>query len=374
MVRRVTVTREHVLAYRGNVHDLMRPGSGAAVLDVGLQDHPPGRTALPALRLRTGNTAAGEGTALVHGVRGAMHLHRTADLALLSAALRHRDPRELAPATLGPFGAELSRAGVGLGDAMDEVAAAMTEATSDGVARAKGELSGAVSDRVDRRLTPWCEGCGTHHVQDALFRYATLQAGLVVEVASPRLLRYRRAVTPGARPDPEEAQAVLLRRFLRAMGPATAEDLAAWLGTTPAAARRWWRHAAADLVWVSVDGSTRQVHRDDLDLLTAPPSPPPPRLLTAYDPLTELADRRFLVPDAPHRRRVWRSVANPGVVLLDGEISGIWRQRTIRGELTITVTPFRTIGADQLDALERDAGAIAEHAGADRYTVVATPG
>ena len=204
MVRRVTVTREHVLAYRGNVHDLMRPGSGAAVLDVGLQDHPPGRTALPALRLRTGNTAAGEGTALVHGVRGAMHLHRTADLALLSAALRHRDPRELAPATLGPFGAELSRAGVGLGDAMDEVAAAMTEAMSDGVARAKGELSGAVSDRVERRLTPWCEGCGTHHVQDALFRYATLQAGLVVEVASPRLLRYRRAVTPGARPDPEE--------------------------------------------------------------------------------------------------------------------------------------------------------------------------
>lgn len=369
MIRHAVITREQVLAYRANVHDLVQAGSGATVLDVGLQDYPPGRTAQPALHLRTGASFSTDGTALVHAARGALHLHRSDDRELLAAALRHTDPGDLSPAVIGPFGAELVRAGIDLADAMDEIASAMSEVMSDGVARTKGELSGAVSGRIDRRLTPWCEGCGVHHVQDAVFRYATVQAGLVVDVESATPFRYRYTAI-SRRMSTDVARSVLVRRFLRAMGPAAPANLAAWLGITSTAAKRWWQLIAEDLVPVSLEGATRHVHHGDLDLLTSPLSLPPPRLLTAYDPLTELADRRWLVPDPTRRQQVWSPTANPGVVLIDGEISGTWRQRTARGQLTITVTPFRPLGDDQVDVLSRDAHVIAEHAGADRHSVV----
>ncbi len=68
----------------------------------------------------------------------------------------------------------------------------MTQVMADGRALTKGELSTAVSPMVDPRLAPLCPGCGVHHVQDALFRTATLQA-----VSSPRSTRLVVPLRPG---------------------------------------------------------------------------------------------------------------------------------------------------------------------------------
>jgi hypothetical protein len=59
-----------VRAHRVAVHD------GGGVLDVGIQDTPPGTSARQALRAR--GVSPADGLALVHGARGAMHLHRAA--------------------------------------------------------------------------------------------------------------------------------------------------------------------------------------------------------------------------------------------------------------------------------------------------------
>lgn len=365
------ISREQLLAYRAAVHDLCAAGDGATVLDVGLQDYPPGRSALLALRLRTQQTGQASSAAqgLIHSVRGAMHLHRANDMPLFAAALRHGDGTELAKQSIGPFGAELAEAGIRFDTAMDEVAIAMRDVMSDAEPRTKGELSGAVSPMVHPRLAPWCEGCGVHHVHDALFRYATLQAGLTIEIESPNLYRFHPPTVAMPRLDPQARRAELVRRFLRAFGPATPAHLAAWPALTPAAARRWWEPVAPELLAISVDGGTLHVHSSGLGLLESPPDPPNARLLPPYDPLTELGDRRFLLPDSAQRRQVWRPVANPGVLFLDGEIAGTWRQHGAGGRLTLTITPFRPLDAAQAGSLDTDARTIADYFGACHYDI-----
>ncbi|XVQ11798.1 winged helix DNA-binding domain-containing protein [Spirillospora sp. CA-255316] len=362
-----TADRGRVLAYRYAAHDLAPGGGrGDTVLATGLQDYPPGRTAVPALRLRTGTAEPGASAVLVHSIRGAMHLHRAADLAPLAAALRIEDGRDLPPQAIGPFGTVLAGAGITFGAALDEVAAAMREAVAGGGTPTKGELSGTVSPRVDRPLAPWCKGCGVHHVQDMLFRMATLQAGLLIEVDDgiPSRFRLRAAAEPFEPGDPADARAGLVRAFLATSGPSHPAQLASWLACTPAAARRWWDLVADELVPVTVDGGKYWTHADHQEALKAAPAPAGVRLLPPYDPVTELADRKLLVPDDAHRKQVWRTAANPGVLLVDGEIAGVWRQRRARGRLSLRIEPFTELSAGRRRAAEADAAVIADHAGA----------
>lgn len=382
-VAQLATSRGHLLAYRALVHDLSSAGDGEAVLDIGLQDYPPGRTALLALRLRTRQAdlipspraACGPGprgsgaTRLFHSVRGAMHLHRVSDMPLFAAALRHADGTDLAKQSIGSFGVDLAEAGVGFDMAMGDVAAAMGQVMSDAQPRTKGELSAAVTPMVSARLAPWCDGCGMHHVHDALFRYATLRAGLTIEVESPSRFRFRPPT--GTMPDlePEASRAEVVRRFLHAFGPAKPVHLAAWLDLTPACARRWWDLVASELLPITVDGTTLHVHISDLDQFGSTPALPTARLLPPYDPLTELADRHVLVRNTAERRQVWTPAANPGVVLIDGEIAGIWRQRAAANRLTLTITLFRPLSAPRRRALETDARTIAEYFGAHHHAL-----
>ncbi|WP_026876843.1 DNA glycosylase AlkZ-like family protein [Jiangella gansuensis] len=370
-------SREQVVAYRAAVHGLTGAGVGAtpdagAVLDVGAQDHPIGATARLALELRG---AGGADMVLVHSVRAAMHLHRSADLGLLAAALRIDDGAELAQQSIGPFGQEI---GPRFGTGLDEVAAVMADVMSDGRPRTKGELSGAVSPRVARALAPWCEGCGVHHVHDALFRFATLQAGLTIEVESPRVFRFLPPTAPvRRRGGPErvddrgtrESRAQVVRRFVHAAGPVRPAHLAAWLSLTPSAAGGWWSLVEDELHPVTVDGRKGWMLAADMPLLEDPPEPPELRLLGPYDPVTEVVDRELLLPDAGDRRRVWSPAGNPGIVLRDGEIAGTWRRRAAKGRLDIAVTTFDGLPDGWADAIHGDAQAVGRFFGASDVRV-----
>lgn len=357
--------RARVLAYRAAAHDLEAPGTGAVVLAAGIQDYPSGRSTGLALRLRTGHAPA-TATVLAHSVRGALHLHDADDLGLLMAALRIEDGGDFSKASMGPFGEELAADGLPFGTALDQTAAELRAAVADGNRPTKGELSGEVSPRVDPRIAPWCNGCGSTHVQDQLFRQATLQAGLVIELdpSSPSQFRYRPVdAEPG---DPDGSRAELVRRFLAAFGPATPTHLAGWLALKPAAVRHWWELVADELTPIRVEGRKLWLHTDDLDLFEHATEPTAARLLPPYDPITELADRPLLVGESDLRKLVWRAVANPGIVMLGGEIAGIWRQRRTRTTLALTVEPFAPLAARHRRALAKDADAIGAFTGADR--------
>jgi hypothetical protein len=66
------------------------------------------------------------------------------------------------------------------------------------------------------------------------------------------------------------------------------------------------------------------------------------------------------------RRQVWRPTANPGVVLVRGELAGTWRQRTRRDRLELTVTMH---GTHRRPPIEADAAALATALGLAGVTV-----
>ena len=371
------LSRAQVLAYRAAVSDLARRRTDPAecrALETGAQDTPPGATAPRALLARVEpasqravrELATDDRLAVAHSVRGTMHLHRVADLGLYAAALRPERAAEIAAHQQGQFFADLERAGISPGEAFDEVAAAMREAMVDGRPRTKGELSTAVRQVVDQRLRPWCEGCGVDHVHDGLFRYAMLPAGLtVVPSDDPSMFRFHPLGTELPQVAPDVARREITRRFLRACGPARHGQLAAWLGIAPAAARAMWRLIESVVSPVEVEGARWFAHVDDLEFIQNPPEPPRLRLLPPYDPLTEVAVRELVAPDAAQRKRIWRAVANPGVILRRGEFAGVWRQRTVRHRLVVTLEPFAPLDPPDLAAAGEDADAMAQLAGLD---------
>jgi hypothetical protein len=345
------VSRAAVLAYRLAAQDLAGSASGRpGVLEAGIQDTPPGATVPLALAARGApgpEPYDDPELALVHGVRGTLHLHLAADLPLLAAALRPDDAADLLVSTHGQFFGDRAAQGMPAGEAFDTVAAAMREAMADGQERSKGALSTAVTPLVPEPLAPWCPGCGVRHVHDGLFRMASLQAGLRLRPAGRGTARFLPAsARPGRRPDPTDARRELVRRFLRRCGPAGPEALAAWLGLAPPAARRWWSALRDELTEVDVEGLRRWCLHDGLPSLARPAAGQgrDVRLLPPYDPVVELADRRLLVPDPARRTQVWRTVANPGVLLVGGDIAGVWRRRRAGGRAgghhAVTVTPF----------------------------------
>jgi hypothetical protein len=248
----------------------------------------------------------------------------------------------------------------------------MRDVMADGEQRTKGELSGAVSPRITPALAPWCGGCGVHHVQDSLFRYATLQARLVAQVESAQVFRYARAPTGGGRTVAvADARAELVRRYVHVAGPVRPAHLATWLSLAPAAARDWWALVESELTEVEVGGRRGSVLAADVGALEDPPEPDELRLLGPYDPLTELADRELVLPDAGQRKQLWSAVANPGIVLHDGEIVATWRRRTTRGRLTLTATPFAALqpGWSDTDAVRADADVIGRRFGASEVRI-----
>lgn len=357
------LSRAQVLGYRAAVQHLERPAGdpmSEGVLLAGVQDYPPGRTAAPALRVRGAKVDPAQ-LVVVHSLRAAPHLHRASDIGCLVAALGTIDVADLAPELFGPFGKELTGHDLTLSWAMGHVAEAMRQVFADGQPRTKTDLSTAVTPLVDARLAPWCPRCGANHVQDALFRYATLQAGLVI--AESLYVPFQEPVPPA---DPVESQTTLVRRFLRLCGPCQPEHLARWLAFSVAAARRLWPD---QLAAVDVDGRPGWVHPDDLDELRTASAPTEVRLLPPYDPITELADRDLLVPDRAHRSAVWRPVGNPGVLLVRGEIAGTCRQRSTARRLTVTIQPFGAVSAADRAAATQAAEMLAEPGGP---TVAAT--
>ncbi|MBC8092098.1 MAG: winged helix DNA-binding domain-containing protein [Pseudonocardia sp.] len=338
--------RSAALAYRASIHDLEQPVAtplDCGVLDVGVQDTPPGTTAGPAIRARVrspGDLALSPGLALVHSLRGAMHVHRARDLPLLVAALRPEDADD--------------------GGAVDQVAEAMIEVLSDDAPRTKGELSTEITGILPPPIRPWCQVCRVDHVDDGLFRMATLPAGLQLRPVGHRSAGFFRVTLPSVA-EPAPARRELLRRFLRRCGPTCPKDLAAWIGITPAIARRWWELLADELVEVRVDGKRLWMHTEDLAVARAAAAPTAVWLLPPYDPLVEVTNRELLLTDKERRQQLWRAVANPGAVLLAGDVIGTWRRR----RKVITVCAFKPFSTAQ----QRMVQAAAVHAASDEIEV-----
>jgi hypothetical protein len=154
----------------------------------------------------------------------------------------------------------------------------------------------------------------------------------------------------------EEAQAELVRRWLRGFGPATIADVKWWTGLPMGQVRRAVADAGA--VEVDLDGTGGLALADDLDPVPAPE--PWAALLPALDPTTMgWAGRDFYL--GPHRPVLFDRNGNAGpTIWWDGRVVGGWAQRP-SGELVLRL--LTDVGADVSAAIEAEAARLADWLG-----------
>jgi uncharacterized protein YcaQ len=159
----------------------------------------------------------------------------------------------------------------------------------------------------------------------------------------------------------EEAVRLLLRRYLHAFGPATAEDFAMWSAMSLTEARQAWARAGAAIASVDVEGWQAGVLRKDLaDLENAGFERPLVRLLPHFDTFLLGHKEKDHLAAAQHRPKIYRPQGwIAPVVLVDGRAVATWEYARQGGRLRVKVAKFGPISkavAAGIRAEARDLG------------------
>ena len=325
---------------------------------------------IPDLRVADVRAALWERRTLVkvHGLRSTIHLVGADDVSLHMAAMRAhpwgRDGAWLKFHGLDPSGAGALLAAIG--DALDDRRLTREELAVEVAARAGAWALDAMRSNWGSLLGP------------AAF------AGLLCfgpsQGAKVTFVRLDQWIDAWEDLDPEASMVEIVRRFLRAYGPAAEVDVAAWLGVRPAEARPFLDALRPELAAVGVEGRAGWCLADDLDDIgdlddlddgdylggAPPPAMPTLRLLPQYDSyILGHRQRDRLVPP-PARARIaadpkgrLEHVVGVSTMLVDGVVGGIWK-RTKRGRrMDIAVDPTTELTATHLDLLDREVARIA---------------
>ncbi|ALG07326.1 winged helix DNA-binding domain-containing protein [Kibdelosporangium phytohabitans] len=347
-----TVDRARVLAYRIARQGLHRAATTVDELDVvalGVQDTPPGSARL-ALGVRTEADVDDHSLVRAWTLRASPFLHRAGDLPKLAAALWPHSERD----ALGKVAWQRSvmrKSGITATQAIRYTAEAMRECVTSPTV--KGVASTAVSKLVPKALVSYCRGCQAEHVFESLFRLAALPGGLRLDLDQSPPLLVPIEDWPGI-PVEQSGADELITRYLTFVGPASTADVAAWLTTTQAEVKAMW--PADGLVEVDVDGRAAWIPESEVDLLLDPPEPPRALLLPTSDPFMQDRNKLMLVPDKAHHKAMWPVIGQPGAVVVDGDVAGLWRAKASgRGKLEIRITAFTPVEPDAREALEDQA-------------------
>jgi hypothetical protein len=163
----------------------------------------------------------------------------------------------------------------------------------------------------------------------------------------------------------DAAEDELLRRYLRAFGPATPADFALWTGMTLSDATAIWKRQETGLIPVSVEGWTAAIFRDDLRRLTARRSEPlPVRLLPYFDSyLLGHKARAHLVALRHHKTVYSKAGWIAPVVLVNGRVAGVWAHTRERNRLRVRVTRFAEVSARSAAGIRGEAEKLAHFLG-----------
>ena len=166
----------------------------------------------------------------------------------------------------------------------------------------------------------------------------------------------------------ESAHAELAHRYLKAYGPTTPDDLAAWSGMPMSMTRAAWRYIADQLIEVDIAGSPAWMLKTYAAWLDEPPlDTPVVRLLPGFDTYLLGYKKRDLVVPPQHAKRInaGGGLLNP-TLLVNGRAVGIWKSKQQKNRLDVMLEPF-----DQL-APEVQPGLAVEVADLGRFLGVQT--
>jgi hypothetical protein len=291
-----------------------------------------------------------------YGPRGTVHLLPTRDLPLWTAALS-------AVPTQSPFPEGIRLTPEQTEQVLGAIGTALADAelTVEELHQAVVDLAGPwAGDRVMpafQDLWPrWRQAVGTAAHRGVLC--FGQNRGRRVTYTNPR--RW----LPGFRPAPEgEALGELVRRYLHAYGPATSKQFAQWIGAPPAWAAGQFERHRDELAEVDFEGTPAWVAAGDADLPGVEEPPDGLLLLPYFDAFvvgSHPRDRLFPGRAAGRALVPSGQAGNFPVLLVGGQVAGVWHQRRAGSRLELTVEPLARLTAARRRALEVQAARIGE--------------
>jgi hypothetical protein len=172
-------------------------------------------------------------------------------------------------------------------------------------------------------------------------------------------------VDPRPLPDPAEAAAVVLERYLAAFGPASRRDIASWAGV----AQRDFAEA-----WPRVQTvSYRDEH--DVELFDLPDAPLPPastplpvRFLSRWDQaLLAYADRERIIPLDLQPLKL--TLSGDQTITVDGRVAASWRVERGRKLARLVVEPHTDIPRSAVGEIRAEGERIARFCATDAEAV-----
>ena len=280
------------------------------------------------------------------GPRGTVHLLASVDLPLWTGALGAVSAAGGQAPGAGLTRAQADAVVAAIGDALEDAADLTADELTAAIVRRTGAW--AAEPAMDAFQGKWPRWMGAMHAaSNAGAMCFGPNRGRRVTFTSPR--RW----LPGFRPEPGEAAvAEVLRRYLRAFGPATPAHFARWLAAPPKWASALFASLGDTLQPVDVEGEPGWVVAGDTE---APPDPPRGvRLLPYFDAYAVgCFPRERLFPGRAYARALARGQAgNYPVLLIDGVVAGVWHQRRAGKTIEFTVEPFGRLSAAQGRELE----------------------
>jgi len=154
----------------------------------------------------------------------------------------------------------------------------------------------------------------------------------------------------------EQAESLILHKYLRSYGPATPADFAMWCGISQTEARETWAREQDNLTTVNVDGWEATILRDDLNALTKTRFDRPSVCLLPYFDSFLIGHRnRDHLAAATHRPKIYRPQGwvSP-VVLVDGRVVAVWKHTQEKDHLLVTVTKFESLSGGVKDRIHEE--------------------
>lgn len=289
-----------------------------------------------------------------YGPRGTVHLFPARDLAMWTAALA------AVPSRMGayPEGVRLS----------DDESRAIVEAM--GAALEDAELTAdELQAEIVSRAGAWAADRSVEAFTSAwprwrLALYDAVAQGVVCfganRGANVTWTSIRRLIPDFTPMERDEAVRALVRAYLRAYGPSTPQWLARWV----AAPKGWADDAFAllrdELSEIEVEGTRASVLASDGEFPAT--SPRGVWLLPYYDAFTiAWQPRELMFPGSAANRALAGGQAGPvPLLVVDGVVGGVWRQRKTAKKLALTVEPFADLRPSQRDELEAQVARLGE--------------
>lgn len=366
------VTKEQVIAFRLERLGLSRraPDVRSSVGHVGLPDFPPG-AALAALAPRLGEPSPGALEAAyeerevvrARAMRGAPVVVRAEDYDVFVTGMLPPDEKSLR-VFLGPALTSVNAAGM--------PAVAAVELVTAEASRALGQrrldrdaLHAALRKRLPKALLPYCRACDSHHVHPSMLYAAALRGRFVIFPREEGSYFVARADhwLPSRKAQTRDAPAELVRRFLRAYGPATVSTFAAWAGIGGGQPQAMWKLVEDELAPVELGGATRWILDDDRKRLTAGSESEVVRIVSPGDPALQMRDRELLVPDKL-AKVIWKNLAPTGVLFVGPRVAGVVRAKKKKDALAVEIELVKKLDAKTRATAEREAARLAAVRGA----------